>query len=1089
MTAVDPERLRRLAAIAASVDERVAGCVRPVGSGPDAIVGDDGEFRLKEWCRAVADGNEAAFRRRLRWEGLTPEQVLPILGSVVWRTDQPLPDWVATLVDVCGCEGAGAVAETPDRVLRAEEPLPFEAALLGFVMHARAKVADGGGDLMRGPARAGLERHLLRRLVFWAAPTLQLELSVRRVQTGSSLARAMSVVVDPAATAAYDSLVADVASDPMSLLEAYPVLARLIATVTDQWVEATKELLKRLSGDLPEIERVFAGGRSVGEVVEITPGLSDPHNGGRCVLALRFDSGLQLMYKPKDVGTEFAFQEFLGWLEERGAPLPFRRLTVLAGDGYGWVERVAQASCLDPAQARRYYVRAGMLLALVHTLAGTDCHQENLVAAGEHPVLVDYECLMHHRPRPVRPPVGAWAVAASEMDQSVLGTGLLPSWEIDTAPDGSETAQDISALHTHDPDDLAVTQQGWVHINTDRMRRRMVDVRTAMPSSQPFLNGAPLRLHDHVGEVLEGFTSTYRVLQAHRDQLRAADGPLASFGRQPVRFVYRNTRAYGSLHESLRNPRYLRDGADWSIQIDRLSRSLLLASPDQDTAPAQWQLVCSERRQVERADIPLFRASPAHDMVSAPGVGLVEGCLTEPSLLLVNRRIASLSEANLGREQALVAASLYAHAARNETAQPGTLSENGRPSTAPVRPRPGIPTGELMSASKQIAKRIAAAAVRGSDGSVTWIAPQYLAGVDRYQLQPLHWDLNTGTGGVALYLAAVHAMNGSPTYRDLALGALQPLRQALAEDSAAAARLVGVGGATGLGSLIYALVRVGTFLQEPSLIQEAKGAARALDIRALDGSEPDVFSGAAGALLGLLALHEAQPDPDVLERATDCGNYLLQTASLAPTGHQAWRTLGGRFLTGFSHGAAGVAYALLRLHTATGVTAYRTAAQEAIDHENALFDQTRRNWPDLRDSGNSFRREWCHGAPGIGLARLGALPALDTDEVRADIGYALACFRATPIAGPDHLCCGNLGRGELLVTAAARLERPDLLGEARTHAARVVTKATKEGGYHIHDLLSGSLIVPGLIQGLAGIGYQLMRLADPEPLPSVLLWA
>jgi lantibiotic modifying enzyme len=29
---------------------------------------------------------------------------------------------------------------------------------------------------------------------------------------------------------------------------------------------------------------------------------------------------------------------------------------------------------------------------------------------------------------------------------------------------------------------------------------------------------------------------------------------------------------------------------------------------------------------------------------------------------------------------------------------------------------------------------------------------------------------------------------------------------------------------------------------------------------------------------------------------------------------------------------------------------------------------------------------------------------------------------------------------------------------------------------------------PGFFRGMAGIGYQLLRLADPNSLPSVLLW-
>ena len=54
--------------------------------------------------------------------------------------------------------------------------------------------------------------------------------------------------------------------------------------------------------------------------------MSDPHRGRRSVLALTFASGRKLVYKPKDMGTEAAYHRLLAWLNERGAPLPFKVL-------------------------------------------------------------------------------------------------------------------------------------------------------------------------------------------------------------------------------------------------------------------------------------------------------------------------------------------------------------------------------------------------------------------------------------------------------------------------------------------------------------------------------------------------------------------------------------------------------------------------------------------------------------------------------------------------------------------------------------------------------------------------------------------
>ena len=86
----------------------------------------------------------------------------------------------------------------------------------------------------------------------------------------------------------------------------------------------------------------------------------------------------------------------------------------------------------------------------------------------------------------------------------------------------------------------------------------------------------------------------------------------------------------------------------------------------------------------------------------------------------------------------------------------------------------------------------------------------------------------------------------------------------------------------------------------------------------------------------------------------------------------------------------------------------------------------------------------------------------------------------------DHLCCGNLGRTDFLLTAGLRLGRPELTRLARDRAATVLARSEARGGF---AWLSGDDSVnPGLFQGIAGIGYQLLRLAEPAAQSSVLLW-
>nr|MDQ6921221.1 type 2 lantipeptide synthetase LanM [Candidatus Dormibacteraeota bacterium] len=338
---------------------------------------------------------------------------------------------------------------------------------------------------------------------------------------------------------------------------------------------------------------------------------------------------------------------------------------------------------------------------------------------------------------------------------------------------------------------------------------------------------------------------------------------------------------------------------------------------------------------------------------------------------------------------------------------------------------------------------------------------------------------------------ALASVTGEDRLRSLALAALRPVLTALAESPRRAAGELGIGGLTGLGSVVYALVVCARLLKEPALLAAAESAAGAVDRRQVDSDrELDVVAGSAGALLGLLALQEAIGSEPALERAILCGEHLLARRTATPTGSRAWRSHSEQPLAGFAHGAAGAAYALLLASAAFGRPDFRGAAEEAISYEATLFDPAERNWRDLRPAPSAARRQlsaWCHGASGIGLARLGGLQLLDSPQVRADVTAAVLTTRSVGQGSSDQLCCGAMGRVETLLVAGHRLATPQLNSAAREIASQTLSGANGRGRF----VLAGGAVAegysPGFFQGLSGIGYQLLRVARPE-LPSVLLF-
>jgi lantibiotic modifying enzyme len=81
------------------------------------------------------------------------------------------------------------------------------------------------------------------------------------------------------------------------------------------------------------------------------------------------------------------------------------------------------------------------------------------------------------------------------------------------------------------------------------------------------------------------------------------------------------------------------------------------------------------------------------------------------------------------------------------------------------------------------------------------------------------------------------------------------------------------------------------------------------------------------------------------------------------------------------------------------------------------------------------------------------------------------------------LCHGDFGNLELLLAAGQALNREDLTSEANRRASALLHSIEKQG------YLCGTphgVESPGLMTGIAGIGYELLHFAESRCVPSVL---
>ena len=270
------------------------------------------------------------------------------------------------------------------------------------------------------------------------------------------------------------------------------------------------EFLGHLSADRAAIAETFGPAGALGHVDRLQGGAGDRHRGGRAVLITGFSSGLQLVYKPRPLALDGHFQDLLAWLNARGAPQPFRTLTILDRGAYGWVECVTPAGCDTLAAVRRFYIRQGGQLALLYALAGTDFHFENLMAAGEQPMLLDLEALMQPVFQELTAPAGgAPMLAAQALSNSVLAIGLLPQrlWA-----NRESTGIDISGLGGAGGQLTPMGVPVWAATGTDEMRLERRRIPMVGGHNRPTVEGVEVHTLDYTNALVEGFRCVYQLL-------------------------------------------------------------------------------------------------------------------------------------------------------------------------------------------------------------------------------------------------------------------------------------------------------------------------------------------------------------------------------------------------------------------------------------------------------------------------------------------------------------------------------------------------------------------------------------------------
>ena len=1036
--------------------------------------------RLAAWCRSCASGDWSLFARRLARDGLTIGLALSKFATVRRKAFASLPAWVDDAIWIEAALQSPAKNAKPVAALNQTEHCAFEHLFTSLVEQAEARlwsnIHERAFDNLSQSAHACLRHSLLKELCSLSAPAVY-ELFVQA-------RRAIGTPPDTAelqrdgGTSHYDQFVTEMKTGGFRrLFEDKPVLLRLIATITRQWIDTSREFVLRLDADLATIRRTILHSSVESRIAKIEGDLSDPHNGGHSVKIVSFQDGSRVVYKPKDLRLDTAWCALVERLNRSDPPLELKAAHAISQHGYGWTEFIDHTGCADQEDYKRFFRRAGAWLALFHCFAATDMHQENMIAAGDHPVPIDLETFFHapaEEHKTQDPEDQAYDAAMETVANSVMTVGLLPVY-------GRSPDNNVFAIGGMTAGWNFKTKLTWNNINSDEMRpAKTKEVGDTTPNL-PYINGRYAEFGDHIDDFISGFED-YAKFLLNRTRDTKQGGLFDGFAGVPVRKVIRPTRFYYMLLQRLKNHRTMDDGAVWSAQADFIAR---LADWEKDSDPV-WPLQEAERSALVALNVPYFVSpSDGNEVRDTTGFSIRSEAAT--GMDRARARVQRLDEQDIAWQITVIRQNMSS-ASRAVQLPPRAIELK-----QPLRLEAAVaPTREVFIAeADEIAEELSRYAIRRGPGAA-WIGLDWLGDSEVFQLVCLGPELYNGVSGIAVFLAAHAVVTKSKSSGELALAALSHLRKNLKSRNAARiARSLGIGGATGLGSIIYALTVISKCLNDNGLLADAHVAAELFtdDLIAAD-KQLDVMGGSAGAILGLLRLYRDTQSSDVLMRATRCGEHLLGQRRVGSEDRRSWSGQGSgpQGLNGMSHGAAGFAYALASLAAATGRGEFAMAASECVAFEDSSYNAERNNWPDFRGNGvPGWPCQWCHGAPGIGLARIATIKqgGLDSERLSTDIRNALMGVERSWPVHVDTLCCGTLGSIEFFCEAGSALGRNDLRELASRRLMAVLETARSSGDYRWNS--GDRRFNLGLFRGLAGVGYTSLRQVD-DSLPNVIIW-
>lgn len=820
--------------------------------------------------------------------------------------------------------------------------------------------------------------------------------------------------------------------------EKYLNLTHLLETYTYRVINYVTTFSHNFEEEKSQLDVCFDLKKSKIERIKMFSG--DIHF-GKCVMAVDFDCGKRLYYKPRNAENEHFLVDYIRFLTSLGMNIKLRVPDFKNYQDHSWhIHRTFGSEINDKCELTVYYHNWGVLLCAFYFLNAQDIIPDNILFSDNQPCILDCETLINS---PI--PYQDSTPLVQYIQNSVIRTGILPDWMFSNIEERNKIS---SVLFKFNKENL----------HLPRHRQESLPISRELSSS-----------------FLEGFKYAYGLMLKHKELILDFFSTY-DFNAITSRVLLHPTIIYTFLLKEYTTPEYLSGTKNITSLLSVIVR-------EDAYGKYQEQIIQSISEQIGNGDIPCFHTRFGNSGLYVNKQILIKEWLDTKNDLLNSllQKTESASLTDCHYQCNIITESLHFFLdVVNDSSDLYRLNISNQEDAK-------ISKYEIFDAVKLISERIAEKAIDIED-KIGFMCRTKNIYDGVFQVSLMNDSIYGGLAGICIFYRTLYNYITKSEYLKLSNKLFKQLCSNYQTENDFKDSMKPLSPLSGIAGILYLMELFPEDYYNESVYDDIiEKIKKLVPITA----QFDYMSGLTGLILfivqcKLIKIHDRR----ILLQSS--GNRLLELAN-SKEGMLNWtyldRAIGKEkklVLGGFSHGSSAIAIAFRLLYEEFKDVRFISAFQRVLLHDRSFYDEGIKGWRDgreyayVQDTGS-----WCHGAAGIALSRIMLIPFLEKNslifreltiaesQVEKRIGYNLS------------VCHGTMGNLEILKAIDSVLYNGHKYEKSIQEWINSIVRLIKENGKILcgDDNLNSQI---GMFMGYAGIGYQLLRMYDWQHVPSIM---